>query len=103
MSGEARAVVEGEGVYERLQRRCGRTAGGDATATSFVNGCATDSSYVYLPTSGTALKDAFRAIGEDISLLRVSRKDAAEFSFKLFDHPRVYIFRRYAPAAARSH
>ncbi|MDP3659601.1 TadE/TadG family type IV pilus assembly protein [Phenylobacterium sp.] len=45
---------------------------GDTTATNFVNGCATDPDHVYLPTSGTALKDAFKAIGADINSLRLS-------------------------------
>lgn len=34
--------------------------------------CATDAQHVYLPSTGTALKDAFRAIGQDISRLRIS-------------------------------
>jgi hypothetical protein len=45
---------------------------GDATATSFVNNCATDASHVYLPTTGTQLQTAFHAIGQDINGLYLS-------------------------------
>ncbi|MDO8297517.1 MAG: ubiquitin-activating E1 FCCH domain-containing protein [Caulobacter sp.] len=47
--------------------------GGNRTAENFINSCATDSSHVYLPSSGAALKDAFSAIGRDILKLRLSR------------------------------
>ena len=35
--------------------------------------CATSAAHAYLPTSGTALRDAFRAIGNEINALRISR------------------------------
>ncbi len=47
--------------------------GGNRTAENYINSCATDSSHVYLPSSGTALKDAFAAIGRDIMKLRLSK------------------------------
>ncbi|MFA7263600.1 MAG: ubiquitin-activating E1 FCCH domain-containing protein [Caulobacter sp.] len=47
--------------------------GGNRTAENFINSCATDSSHVFLPSSGAALKDAFAAIGRDILKLRLSR------------------------------
>lgn len=40
--------------------------------TDLLNGCAT-SKQAYLPNSGTALKEAFKAIGQDISSLRISK------------------------------
>lgn len=45
----------------------------DQRAQDLVNQCATDAEHVYLPTSGSDLRLAFRAIGEDISALRLSR------------------------------
>jgi len=42
-------------------------------AKDLVAGCATDASHVYLPSSGAALKDAFRAIAQDITNLRISK------------------------------
>ena len=42
-------------------------------AETFIKNCATDSSHVYLPSSGTLLKDAFSAIGRDITKLRLSK------------------------------
>lgn len=47
--------------------------GGDAVAKKFIEDCATSSANVYLPSSGTALKDAFAAIGRDIMKLRLSK------------------------------
>ncbi len=53
------------------------TVGFDVIATpaaqSLIANCATDSAHVYLPADGTALKDAFAAIAEDISNLRISK------------------------------
>jgi Flp pilus assembly protein TadG len=45
----------------------------DQRAKDLVNRCATDANRVYLPTTGTDLKAAFRAIGQDISALRISK------------------------------
>jgi len=45
----------------------------DTAAQNIVRQCATDAEHVYLPSTGAALKDAFHAIGEDISRLRISR------------------------------
>lgn len=44
-----------------------------STAETFIKNCATDADHVYLPTSGTLLKDAFAAIGRDITKLRLSK------------------------------
>lgn len=41
-------------------------------ATSFVNNCATDADNVYLPGTGTELKQAFRDIATQVSNLRIS-------------------------------
>ncbi|MFN3520928.1 MAG: ubiquitin-activating E1 FCCH domain-containing protein [Phenylobacterium sp.] len=43
-----------------------------STAAGILSGCATDAEHQYLPSSGTALQDAFRAIGQDINSLRLS-------------------------------
>ena len=43
-----------------------------ASATSFVNNCATDAEHVYLPETGTELKQAFRDIARQVSNLRIS-------------------------------
>ncbi len=41
-------------------------------AQTMLTTCATSASHVYLPSSGAALQDAFRAIGQDINSLRLS-------------------------------
>lgn len=51
----------------------GFQVGAGSTAEAFIKGCATDAGHVYLPTSGTLLKDAFAAIGRDITKLRLSK------------------------------
>lgn len=51
----------------------GFQVGTAANAVSLINSCATDPQHVYTPNSGTALVDAFEAIGADISSLRISR------------------------------
>ncbi|MDP1630693.1 MAG: pilus assembly protein [Caulobacter sp.] len=51
----------------------GFDVGGAQQAQNLLQSCATDAKHVYLPSSGAALKDAFRAIGQDISQLRLSR------------------------------
>jgi Flp pilus assembly protein TadG len=51
----------------------GFQVGAGSTAETFIKGCATDAGHVYLPTSGTLLKDAFAAIGRDITKLRLSK------------------------------
>jgi Flp pilus assembly protein TadG len=45
---------------------------GDVPATNLMNSCATDPAHVYLPTTGSALQDAFHAIGQDINGLHLS-------------------------------
>lgn len=45
----------------------------DQRARDLVNNCATDAEHVYLPSTGVALQDAFRAIGRDIDSLRLSK------------------------------
>jgi Flp pilus assembly protein TadG len=45
---------------------------GDTTANNLMDSCATDAKHEYLPTSGLALSDAFKAIGADINNLRLS-------------------------------
>lgn len=43
------------------------------SAKNLLTNCATDPSHLYLPESGAELKNAFAAIGADISRLRISR------------------------------
>jgi Flp pilus assembly protein TadG len=45
---------------------------GDVPAENLMTSCATDAAHEYLPTSGSALSDAFHAIGADINNLRLS-------------------------------
>ncbi|MDZ4110168.1 MAG: ubiquitin-activating E1 FCCH domain-containing protein [Brevundimonas sp.] len=45
----------------------------DPRAQSLVANCATSPSHVYLPTSGADLRQAFQAIGREITQLRISR------------------------------
>ncbi|MDP3854481.1 TadE/TadG family type IV pilus assembly protein [Phenylobacterium sp.] len=51
----------------------GFALGGNASAVDVMNSCATDAKHVYLPGSGAALKDAFKAIGQDINSLRLAK------------------------------
>lgn len=45
----------------------------DERARTMVNNCATSSKHVHMANSGTALSDAFAAIGRDIMRLRISK------------------------------
>jgi hypothetical protein len=51
----------------------GFQVGNAANAVNLINNCATDAQHVYTPNTGTALQDAFEAIGADIAALRISR------------------------------
>lgn len=51
----------------------GFQVGAGSTAEAFIKACATDADHVYLPSSGSLLKDAFAAIGRNITKLRLSR------------------------------
>jgi Flp pilus assembly protein TadG len=42
-------------------------------ARNLMQTCATSTTHAYLPSSGTALRDAFRAIAQEINSLRISR------------------------------
>lgn len=46
---------------------------GDSAAENIMQECATDADHMFLPDSGADLKVAFRAIGQDINALRLSR------------------------------
>ncbi len=45
----------------------------NTSVKTLLQNCATSPSHVYLPSGGTALKDAFKAIGQDINKLRISK------------------------------
>lgn len=64
------AAMKAKGV---IVYTVGFALGNDADAISLMNSCATSSSHVYLPSGGAALKDAFAAIGRDITKLRLSK------------------------------
>ncbi|WP_309643739.1 hypothetical protein [Phenylobacterium sp.] len=51
----------------------GFALGGNQNAINIMNQCATSDKHVYLPGSGAALKDAFKAIGQDINSLRLAK------------------------------
>lgn len=51
----------------------GFAVGNDANAKAIMNECATDAKHVYLPESGADLKNAFKAIGQEINSLRLSK------------------------------
>lgn len=51
----------------------GFQVGARSPAETFIKACATDAAHVYLPSSGSLLKDAFAAIGRDITKLRLSK------------------------------
>lgn len=45
----------------------------DPSATTLLNGCATDAKHVYFPSSGADLQTAFQQIGADLQRLRLSQ------------------------------
>jgi Flp pilus assembly protein TadG len=45
---------------------------GDTTAETLMTNCATDAAHKYLPTSGSQLKEAFKAIGAELNNLRIA-------------------------------
>jgi hypothetical protein len=46
---------------------------GDTNANTLMTQCATDADHKYLPTSGSQLKEAFKAIGAELNNLRVAK------------------------------
>jgi hypothetical protein len=51
----------------------GFDVGSDAAAKSFLTDCATDSTKVFFPATGSELKTAFKAIAQEISSLRIAK------------------------------
>ncbi|EJL32211.1 Flp pilus assembly protein TadG [Caulobacter sp. AP07] len=51
----------------------GFDVGDDAAATSMLTTCATDKDHAFFPATGADLKTAFRAIGQEISSLRIAK------------------------------
>lgn len=51
----------------------GFDVGSDAAAKSFLTSCATDSTKVFFPATGSELKTAFKAIAQEISDLRIAK------------------------------
>jgi len=64
------AAMKREGV---IVYTVGFQVAGEGDAAQLMRDCATSPSYAYLPTSSTDLGEAFKAIGRDITRLRISR------------------------------
>ncbi len=63
------AAMKAEGV---IVYTVGLAISGSTNVTNLLNGCATSSDHVYLPETGTELKQAFRDIAVQVSNLRIS-------------------------------
>lgn len=70
---QARALCDNMKAQGVIIYTVGFDVANDQNAQDIMTACATDSQHVYLPSTGAALKDAFHAIGQDISRLRISR------------------------------
>jgi Flp pilus assembly protein TadG len=70
---QAKAICDNMKAAGVIIYTVGFDVAADAAAQGIMTECATDADHLYLPSSGAALKDAFRAIGQDISRLRLSR------------------------------
>jgi Flp pilus assembly protein TadG len=62
-------AMKSEGV---IVYTVGFDIGGIAAAINLMNNCASSPDHVYLPSSGTELKQAFRAIANEVAKLRIS-------------------------------
>lgn len=73
------AFVQAEALCDAMKAQgvviytVGFALSGNAAAENIMETCATDADHVFLPDSGADLKVAFRAIGQDINALRLSR------------------------------
>lgn len=70
---QARALCDNMKAQGVIIYTVGFDVANDQNAQDIMTACATDAQHVYLPSTGAALKDAFHAIGQDISRLRISR------------------------------
>lgn len=70
---QARALCDNMKAQGVIIYTVGFDVASDQNAKDIMTACATDAEHVYLPSTGAALKDAFHAIGQDISRLRISR------------------------------
>ncbi len=70
---QARALCDNMKAQGVIIYTVGFDVANDQNAQDIMTACATDAQHVYLPSTGAALKDAFHAIGQDISRLRLSR------------------------------
>jgi Flp pilus assembly protein TadG len=62
-------AMKAEGV---IVYTVGLAISGSTNVTNLMNGCATSLDHVFLPSSGTELKQAFRAIANEVAKLRIS-------------------------------
>ncbi len=72
-------IVQAKAMCEAMKKQgiivytVGFALGNDEDAKGLMASCATSDKHAYLPSGGTALKDAFSAIGRDITKLRLSK------------------------------
>jgi Flp pilus assembly protein TadG len=73
------AFAQAETLCENIKAKgiilytVGFDVGDDATATEMLTTCATDKDHAFFPDTGADLKTAFRAIGQEISSLRIAK------------------------------
>jgi hypothetical protein len=63
------AAMKAEGA---IVYTVGLSISGNANVNNLMNGCATSPQHVFFPDSGTELKQAFRAIANEVAKLRIS-------------------------------
>ncbi|HEY3695524.1 ubiquitin-activating E1 FCCH domain-containing protein, partial [Phenylobacterium sp.] len=69
---QAKALCDSMHAAKVVVYTVGFDLAGDTTAQDLMDHCATDAKHKYMPSSGTELKDAFKAIGADINNLRLA-------------------------------
>ena len=70
---QARALCDAMKAQAIIVYTVGFQVSSGSSAADILAQCATSSSHAYLPASGADLTDAFKAIGRDITRLRISR------------------------------
>jgi hypothetical protein len=70
---DAMKTPPADGASPVIVYTVGFDIGDDEDAKDVMASCATDAAHAYLANTGTELSDAFKAIGENITSLRVSR------------------------------
>lgn len=70
---QARALCDAMKAQDIIVYTVGFQVSSGSSAADILAQCATSSAHAYLPASGADLTDAFKAIGRDITRLRISR------------------------------